>query len=77
MYERMSRLHDGDLDLVATRELLRDVGGDVAARDRWTRYQLAGDVIRGNITPDDGFTLRILARLATVEQQPGYDPLAD
>lgn len=77
MTEALSRLHDEDLPLEAARQLVAEVARDAVLRDRWTRYQLAGDVIRGNTTPDDGFTRRILARLQGVKPEPGYDPLAD
>jgi negative regulator of sigma E activity len=34
-----------------------------ALRDRLTAFQLIGDSLRGRTVPDDGYTLRILARL--------------
>jgi negative regulator of sigma E activity len=77
MNESLSRLHDEDLPLEEARALVARTANDPAARDRWTRYQLIGDVIRGNTTPDDGFTQRILVRLEGVSPEPGYDPLAD
>lgn len=76
MHEHLSRLHDGDLEIHAATALLDRLLGDLEARDRWTRYQLAGDVLRGNPTPDDGFSLRILERLEGVQREPGFDPLA-
>jgi hypothetical protein len=35
-------------------------------------------VLRGNSTPDDGFSIRIFDRMRKegVEIEPGYDPLA-
>ena len=36
---------------------------DADLRDRLTSYQLIGDSLRGRTVPDDGYTLRILARL--------------
>jgi hypothetical protein len=40
-------------------------------------YGLIGDVLRGNSTPDDGFSIRIFQRMqdASVEIERGYDPL--
>lgn len=77
MTEALSRLHDEDLPLDEARALVARTATDPHARDRWTRYQLIGDVIRGNTTPDDGFTRRILVRLEGVVPEQGYDPLAD
>ena len=37
--------------------------GDTDLRDRLTTFQLIGDSLRGRTVPDDGYTLRILARL--------------
>ena len=36
---------------------------DAGLRDRLTSFQLIGDSLRGRTVPDDGYTLRILARL--------------
>jgi negative regulator of sigma E activity len=42
-------------------------------------YALIGDVLRGNPTPDDAYTQRILARLRreAAHIEPGFDPLRD
>jgi len=39
----------------------------------------AGDALRGNSTPDDGFSIRIFERMKRegVKIEPGYDPLED
>jgi Negative regulator of sigma E activity len=79
MSDKISELLNGRLDEAQTRALLDELARDPALRDRLTLYGLAGDVLRGNSTPDDGFTRRILERMerenAAIE--PGYDPLAD
>jgi negative regulator of sigma E activity len=63
--EGVSRLFDGDLDPRDARPVVRsfDEHDAETARDAWTSYALIGDALRGNSTPDDGFTARILARL--------------
>jgi negative regulator of sigma E activity len=72
-----ARLLDGDLPAEETKRLLDEVAGDPEQRDRYTVYGLVGDVLRGNSTPDDGFSRRIFERMraegASIE--PGYDPL--
>lgn len=62
----VSRLLDGDLDRAATSATLErlDASADGRdARDRFTLYALIGDVVRGNPTPDDGFSIRLFDRL--------------
>ena len=69
--EDLSRLLDGDLEADRSREAVASfdkVDGE-AAREAWTRYALIGDALRGNPTPDDGFTLRILARLRSERER--------
>jgi hypothetical protein len=48
-------------------------------RDRYTLYGLAGDALRGNSTPDDGFSQRIFERMRNegARIEPGFDPLKD
>lgn len=74
-----SLLLDGALDELEVPATLAEVAADPALRDRYTLYALAGDALRGNPTPDDGFSQRIFARMATesVRMERGYDPLAD
>ena len=76
---KVSRLLDGDVGPGETKPLLNEVAADPALRDRFTVYTLVGDILRGNSTPDDGFTQRILDRLRQrgARIEPGYDPLAD
>jgi negative regulator of sigma E activity len=79
MPEKISRLLDGQLEPGNLEQVLRDLAADPVSRDRFTLYTLLGDVLRGNSTPDDGYTLRLLDRLrqAGVRIEPGYDPLSD
>lgn len=74
----VSRLLDGQLDADETAPVLHRVVADPALRDRYTVYGLIGDVLRGNSTPDDGFSPRIFERLRAeaVQPEPGFDPLA-
>lgn len=76
---RVSQLLDGQLEPEQVKPVLDEVAGEAPLRDRFTLYGLIGDALRGNGTPDDGFTQRLLARLKNegVEIQPGFDPLAD
>jgi negative regulator of sigma E activity len=75
----ISKLLDGQLDPREVKRVLDRVAADPALRDRYTIYALVGDALRGNSTPDDGFTVRILDRLRAqgARAEPGYDPLAD
>ena len=74
-----SRLLDADLDAAEVKRTLESVAADAAQRDRYTIYGLVGDVLRGNSTPDDGFSMRIFERMRAegTKIEPGYDPLAD
>ena len=76
---KVSLLLDGQLDAEEVKPALDQVGGDPALRDRYTLYGLAGDALRGNSTPDDGFSLRIFERMRRegVRIEPGFDPLKD
>jgi negative regulator of sigma E activity len=60
---KVSRLLDGDLTQEETAEALNSVASDANERDRVTVYTLIGDTLRGNSTPDDGYTKRILERI--------------
>ena len=77
MSDKISELLNGQLDEAQTKALLDELERDPALRDRLTLYGLAGDVLRGNSTPDDGFTRRILQRMERENASiaPGYDPL--
>ena len=74
---KVSLLLDGQLDAAETTPALDEVAEDAALRDRYTLYGLAGDVLRGNPTPDDGFSRRIFERMkrenARIEKS--FDPL--
>ena len=76
---KVSLLLDGQLDAADVKPALDEVSGDDAARDRYTLYGLAGDALRGNPTPDDGFSIRIFERMKRegVKIEPGFDPLKD
>ena len=75
---QVSLLLDGQLAPAETKVALDETAADPALRDRYTVYGLVGDVLRGNSTPDDGFTVRILERMRreAARIEPGYDPLA-
>ena len=76
---RVSLLLDGELETAEVKPALDEVAADARLRDRYTLYGLAGDALRGNSTPDDGFSLRILERMKRegVKIEPGYKPLED
>jgi hypothetical protein len=50
-------------------EALDGLSADANERDRVTVYTLIGDVLRGNSTPDDGYTKRILERIRREQSQ--------
>jgi hypothetical protein len=54
---------DGDLSAGELDALLRRLPGDAALRDAITTGQLVRDAVAGVRALDDGYTLRILARL--------------
>jgi negative regulator of sigma E activity len=78
MSVKISELLDGQVASGDTTQVLDQVAVDAVLRDRYTVYALIGDVLRGNSTPDDGFSIRIFDRMRNerVEIEPGYDPLA-
>ena len=60
---KASRLLDGDLkpeDVSATLDAMESQSNE---RDRFTLYRLIGDTLRGNSTPDDGYSKRIFDRI--------------
>ena len=75
----VSRILDGDLAGDEVKDALTAVIADPVQRDRYTIYGLVGDVLRGNSTPDDGFSMRIFDRMRAegTKIEPGYDPLAE
>lgn len=76
---KVSLLLDGQLDPGEVKPALDEAAANAGLRDRYTIYGLVGDALRGNSTPDDGFSVRIFERLRRegVKIEPGYDPLAD
>ena len=78
MSRDISELLNGQLGPAETREALDQLSSDPHLRDRFTVYGLVGDVLRGNSTPDDGFSMRIFDRMRRegVRMEDGYDPLA-
>ena len=76
---KVSLILDGQLDAELTKTTLDEIVNGVGLRDRLTIFGLVGDALRGNPTPDDGFTKGILERMEreAVEIQPGYDPLSE
>lgn len=75
----VSRMLDGDLAGDELTAALASIAADEGHRDRYTVYGLVGDVLRGNSTPDDGFSKRIFQRMraAGARIEPDYDPLAE
>ena len=76
---KVSLLLDGQLEPAEVKPALEELAADAALRDRHTLYGLAGDALRGNPTPDDGFSIRIFERMKreAVRIEPGFDPLKD
>jgi negative regulator of sigma E activity len=76
---KASLLLDGQLDREELAAALEELAVNAAQRDRYTLYGLIGDSLRGNSTPDDGFTLRILERMRRegARMEADFDPLAD
>jgi negative regulator of sigma E activity len=76
---KVSLLLDGQLEPAEVKPALDELVADAALRDRYTLYGLAGDALRGNPTPDDGFSIRIFERMKreAVKMEPGFDPLKD
>lgn len=74
----VSLLLDGQLPAEPTKQVLETTAADADLRDRFTVYGLVGDALRGNATPDDGFTRRLLERMRRerIQRDDGYDPLS-
>ena len=62
-----SRLLDGELTAAELTTLLERLKHDAALRDEVSAQQLARDAVAGLHTLDDGYTMRILARLPRVD----------
>lgn len=63
-----SRLLDGDLTATELTTLLERLKSDAALRDEVAAAQLIHDGLAGLRTLDDGYTLRILARLRRAQK---------
>jgi negative regulator of sigma E activity len=76
---KVSLLLDGQLEPAEVKPALEELAADAALRDCYTLYGLAGDALRANPTPDDGFSIRIFERMRreAVKIEPGFDPLED
>lgn len=79
MSRKVSLLLDGQLAAGEFKAALDETAADADLRDRYMVYRLVGDVLRGNSTPDDGFSNRIFERMRREGSriEPGYDPLAE
>ena len=76
---KVSLLLDGQLPADQAQDALTETAADNHLRDRFTVYGLVGDALRGNATPDDGFTQRLLERMRRegIRRDDSYDPLAE
>ena len=79
MSKTVSELMNGQLDAAQTRDALAELASSAQARESFTLYGLIGDVLRGNSTPDDGYSHRIFERIKRegVVPEEGFDPLKD
>ena len=75
MKEEISAYIDSELVAEEADDLVDTLRHESDARNDWFLYHLAGDAMRGQPIIDDGFSLRILEKLKTVEVDPLYDPL--
>lgn len=64
------RLLDGDLTADELNTLLNQLESSPSFRDEVSTQQLIRDSLGGLQTPDDGYSLRILARLRQMQQGP-------
>ena len=76
---KVSLLLDSQLTPGDAKAALGEAVADPRLRDRYTVYALVGVVLRGNSTPDDGFSARIFERMRRegARIEPGFDPLKD
>ncbi|MEO8157216.1 MAG: RseA family anti-sigma factor [Betaproteobacteria bacterium] len=75
---KVSLLLDGQLAAAEVKPALVEAVKDAGLRDRYTVFGLIGDVLRGNSTPDDGYSQRIFDRMRREGSriESSYDPLA-
>jgi len=73
---KVSLLLDDELARAEVKTALEETASDPRLRDRYTIYGLVGDALRGNSTPDDGFSVRIFERMQRegVRIEWGFDP---
>jgi negative regulator of sigma E activity len=76
---KVSLLLDDQLAPGEVKAALEETTADPRLRDRYTVYGLVGDVLRGNSTPDDGFSMRIFERMRRegTRIETGFDPLKE
>jgi negative regulator of sigma E activity len=73
--EEISAYIDSELVAEEADALVDTLRHEPDSRNDWFLYHLTGDAMRGQPTIDDGFSIRILAKLKTIEIDPLYDPL--
>ena len=66
---KLSLLLDGQLEPGEVKPALDEVAANPHLRDRYTLYGLVGDALRGNSTPDDGFSERIFERIRALKDK--------
>jgi len=73
--EKISAYIDSELEVEEADSLVDTLRYEPDARNDWFLYHLSGDAMRGQPTIDDGFSIRILAKLKDIDIDPQYDPL--
>jgi negative regulator of sigma E activity len=73
--KEMSLFLDSELTADKADALIDELRSNSDARNDWFLYHLVGDSLRGRPIIDDGFSLRIMEKLAAVEMDTTYDPL--
>ena len=75
---KVSLMLDGQIAPTDVKAALDECVATPGLRDRYTVYRLVGDALKGNSTPDDGYSNRIIERMRRdgVKIEGGYDPLA-
>ncbi|HRP94925.1 MAG TPA: sigma-E factor negative regulatory protein [Rhodocyclaceae bacterium] len=63
MKDQLSALLDGDLDDQSSRTVVDSMCRDAALRDKWDKYCLIGDVLRGERAGAPDFASRVMERL--------------
>lgn len=77
MKEEISAYIDSELTTEEADALVDILRHEPDARNDWFLYHLTGDAMRGQQTIDDGFSIRIIEKLKSVEIDPLYDPIDD